>query len=233
VIGKPRSNSYHFVPLRDVARPAGAPCPFATDGTTPYDRGRTLFLRLKDRMRVVRTDTRDFSDAELLATKESIGQVYLDVSTKLAPDDFARDLRKLRPAAECRSCELRPRCTGCWEPMRDDVFTRDDQRVKALVAGLRGRCSISAAARRGTSRPSRRRRAAGAVEYTCVDPDEGRLRVLASRYPFARTLVGARRGHRRRRGPFDHVLVLRSYNHLLEPAKVLDRAIGLLRVGGR
>lgn len=232
VIGKPRSNSYHFVPLRDVARPPGAPCPFATDGTTPYDRGRTLFLRLKDRMRVVRTDTRDFSDAELYATKESIGQVYLDVSTKLAPDDFARDLRKLRPAAECRSCALRPRCTGCWEPIRDDVFTRDDQRVKALVAGLRGKVLDLGGGEAGYMAALAPQAAAGAVEYTCVDPDERSLRVLASRYPFARTLSARAEDIGDDAGPFDHVLVLRSYNHLLEPAKVLDRVIGLLRPGG-
>src|SRR5262249_53525944 len=139
VIGRPRSNSYHFVALRDIARAPGAPCPIKKDGTSPYDRGRTLFLRLKDRMRLVRTATRDFSDAELHATKEGIGQIYVDVSTKLAPDDFAKDLRKLRISRECAACERRAECTGCWEPIRDDVFTRDDARVRELVAGLRGR----------------------------------------------------------------------------------------------
>src|SRR5580704_16491263 len=47
-------------------------------------------------MRAFRTETTDFADAELLAVKEALGQVYVDVSKKLAPDDFARDLRKLR-----------------------------------------------------------------------------------------------------------------------------------------
>ena len=92
VVDRPRSNSYHFTPQRDVARAAGAPCPLLTDGTRPYDRGRTLFLRLKDRMRLFRTESRDFADVELQSIKEDLGQVYLDVSTKLAPDDFAKDL---------------------------------------------------------------------------------------------------------------------------------------------
>jgi SAM-dependent methyltransferase len=33
-------------------------------------------------------------------------------------------------------------------------------------------------------------------------------------------------------GVFDHVLVLRSYNHLDDPARALDGAIGRLRPGG-
>jgi len=49
-----RSNSYNLVPERDLARAPGAPCP-VLGGTTPYDRGRTLFVRLKDRMRLFRT----------------------------------------------------------------------------------------------------------------------------------------------------------------------------------
>src|SRR5262249_47458358 len=65
VVRGPRSNSFHYAPERDVARPAGASCPILADGTSPYDRGRTLFLRLRDRMRIVRTQTRDFTDADV------------------------------------------------------------------------------------------------------------------------------------------------------------------------
>ncbi|AKT41800.1 uncharacterized protein CMC5_060110 [Chondromyces crocatus] len=232
VVDQPRANSYHFVPERDLLRPPGAPCPVRRDGVRPYDRGRTLFLRLKDRMRLFRTGTRDFADTELLAVKEDLGQLYVDVSSKLAPDDFARDLRKLRVSAECEACPRRPECTGCWEAVREDVFTRDDALVLERLRALRGRvldlgCGegpyldvLAAQAREG------------AIEYVGVDPDEGRLAVLASRFPFGRFVAAPAEALPDDLGEFDHVLVLRSWNHLIDPGGVLDRVLERLRPGG-
>jgi MoaA/NifB/PqqE/SkfB family radical SAM enzyme/SAM-dependent methyltransferase len=232
VTGKPRANSYNFVPERDIARPPGAPCPLRKDGTSPYDRGRTLFLRLKDRMRLFRTETRDFSDEELLGIKEGAGQIYLDVSTKLAPDDFAKDLRKLQIARECQACPERARCTGAWEPLAADVFTRDDRGVLELLAGLRGKVLDLGCGEGPYLTALSQRAEAGEIAYVGVDPDEGRIAVLASRYPFARFLVARAEEIGDDLGPLDHVLVLRSYNHLADPARALARAVAMLRPGG-
>ncbi|UQA58012.1 radical SAM protein [Polyangium aurulentum] len=233
ITGKPRANSYNFVPERDILRPPGAPCPIRHDGTSPYDRARTLFLRLKDRMRLFRTETRDFSDEELLAIKEGKGQVYVDISTKLAPDDFSKDLKQLRPQAECEQCPERPRCAGCWEPVPTDVFTRDDRAVIDVLARLRGKI-LDLGCGEGPYLDAFARSAADHADfaYTGVDPDPGRIAVLASRYPFARFVVARAEEIGDDVGPVDHVLVLRSYNHLADPARALDRAIALLRPGG-
>jgi SAM-dependent methyltransferase len=242
-LGEPRSNSFTFVPVRDVPRPLGAPCPIRDDGVSPYDRSRTLFLRLKDRMRLFRTETRDFSDAELSVTKDELGQLYVDVSTKLAPDDFAKDLRKLVRAEECASCPEESRCTGAWEPLRVDVFSRDDGRVRELIADLGGRVLDLGCGDGPYLDLLAARVREGAIDYVGVDPDAARLRVLASRYAFA--LGSARVEGERARfvvasaeelpadlGSFDHVLVLRSYNHLIDPERALDRVIARLRPGG-
>src|SRR5262249_22212020 len=179
VVGRPTSNAYNFVPERDVARAAGAPCPIKSDGVSPYDRGRTLFLRLKDRMRLFRTSTRDFSDAELFTTKEDLGQLYLDISRKLAPDDFAKDLRKLRPAAECQACERRPQCTGAWEPVPDDAFSRDDARLGAILQALSGRVLDIGCGEGPYVGLLSKRAGQGAIEYVGIDPDPQKLAVLA------------------------------------------------------
>ena len=232
VTDRPRSNAYHFVPERDVARAAGAPCPIKKDGTSPYDRGRTLFVRLADRMRLFRTETRDFSDEELLAIKEKAGQIYLDVSTKLAPDDFAKDLKKLVPSSECARCEERPACTGAWEPLREDVFTRDDAILRAMVAKLSGRVLDLGAGEGPYLDVLALRMTAGDVEYTAVEPDPGRVDMLYSRAPGGRFVTGRAEELPADLGPFDHVLVLRSYNHFADPAAALAGAIGRLRPGG-
>ena len=178
-------------------------------------------------MRVVRTETRDFADDELVATKEAMGQVYLDVSTKLAPDDFATDLRKLAPRApSARPASAAPSCTGCWEPRRDDVFTRDDARVRELVAGLSGPRARPRRRRGRLPRGAGSARAeAGAIEYVCVDPDEGRARACSRRATRSRASSRpAPRTSATTLGAFDHVLVLRSYNHLARPGRACSIA---------
>ncbi|MCC6646289.1 MAG: radical SAM protein [Polyangiaceae bacterium] len=223
-----RSNSWNLVPTRDVARPPGAPCPVKADGTTSYDRGRSLFLRLRDRMRLYETETRDFADVELLRAKEEQGQVYLDVSRKLAPDDFSTDLRKLALLDECRACEARPVCTGCYRPLPIDVFTRDDEAVHALLRGLSGDV-LDVGAGEGrylASVPHER------VRYTAVDPDAALVERLARLHPWARFVAAEIEALDVAPASLDHALVLRSYNHLVSPRLVLERLAAALRPGG-
>lgn len=232
VLDRPRSNSFHYVPERDIARPRGAPCPIKTDGVAPYDRGRTLFLRLADRMRLFRAPSRDFSDEEILEVKEGSGQIYLDISSKLAPDDFAKDLRKLVPAQECRQCEKRPICTGAFEPLREDLFTRDDSRIRALIAGLSGRVLDLGAGEGPYLDLLAPKIASGEVEYVGVEPDPGRREMLAARAPRAHLIAARAEELPAGVGPFDHVLCLRSYNHFAGPEAALAPAISQLRPGG-
>lgn len=228
----PRANSYNLTPARDIPRPPGAPCPLADLPRIPFDRARTVFLRLRDRMRAFQTDTTDFDEAALLAVRDTLGQLYADVSKKLAPDDFARDLRKIRLTSECLACARRGACPAAWEPVREDVFTRDDEAVRAILRALEGRVLDVGGGEATYLAPLADRARAGALDYTCVDPDPVRLGVLAARYPFARFVQGAAEDLDPALGAFDHVLFLRSYNHLVDPARALDRAVALLRPGG-
>jgi SAM-dependent methyltransferase len=216
------------VPLHDIPRPAGAPCPLRRGPAPQADRARTLYLRLPDRMRAFRTETTDFADAELLAVKEALGQVYVDVSKKLAPDDFARDLRKLRQRDECAACERRAACPGCWQAEREDVFSRDDAIVLAILARLSGRVLDLGGGEAAyvAALPARE------IEYVCVDPDELRLAVVAARFPFARCVAARAEDIGGELGAFDHVLMLRSYNHLADPGRAVARAVARLRPGG-
>jgi SAM-dependent methyltransferase len=183
-------------------------------------------------MLLVRTATLDFTDDEIRATTRALGQVYADVSAKLAPDDFARDLRKLRPARDCAAPpdpterEGGDDCPGCWEAVPGDPFTRDDGRVMEILRALSGRV-LDVGGGEGTYLSALAPRAAQ-IDYHCVDPDAGRLALLAVRHPWARFSVGVAEELPAELGTFDHVLFLRSYNHLAEPARALARALALL-----
>jgi len=183
-------------------------------------------------MRLVRTASHDFSEEELAATKDRLGQIYADVSTKLAPDDFARDLRKLRPSEECDDCLRRPACPGAWEAVPGDPFGRDDARVRAILAGLSGRVLDVGGGEAGYLEVLAARAGSGQVDYVCVDPDAARGAVLSSRYPFARFVAGRAEDLSPDLGRFDHVLFLRSVNHLADPTLAFARALALLAPGG-
>ncbi len=232
LLEKPRSNSFHYVPERDIARPPGSACPLLKDGSLPYDRGRTLFVRLPDRMRLYRTQTRDFSDQEVFHTKEEMGQLYVDVSTKLSPDDFAKDLRKLVVSKECTQCEKRPVCTGAWEPLRQDVFTRDDKTLRRMVEKIEGRVLDIGAGEGPYVELLALKIKSGKVAYTGVEPDFDRVEMLSRKAPGAEFLVSTAEDLPETIGVLDHVLVLRSYNHLVSPMKALSLPIRRLREGG-
>jgi SAM-dependent methyltransferase/pyruvate-formate lyase-activating enzyme len=232
VAGGARSNSFNWV-YEALVPSQPERCPILDDGTTPWDRGRHLFVRHNGKVARYRAGTRDFSDVAVEQIKHALGQVYLDASKKPAPDDFARDLVPLRRSALCTPCPEQARCTGLWEPRFDDLFTRDDARVRAHLAELEGDVldvGCGEAPYAGVLAP---RIAAGRVRYVGLDPDAARLEALRPRLPGAELHAGdaiAWAASTARR--FDHILVLRSWNHLPDPAAALAALSALLRPGG-
>jgi MoaA/NifB/PqqE/SkfB family radical SAM enzyme len=191
-----RANSFNYVLEQVDAWPGD--CPIRTDGTTPWDRGRHLFVRNGDRLARFRAETRDFADVELVAIKAG-GQVYVDRSTKPAPDDFAADLAPLDRSALCDPCPAKPTCTGLFEPAFEDRFTRDDSRVREILAGLRGDVlDIGCGDLRYDDLLARPE-----IRYTGVDP-------RPVKRPWGRYLDAIPDED------FDAILILRAWNHLPE-----------------
>lgn len=228
---RPRSNAFHWVYEGLIEAPVET-CPLRDGplGVTPWDRGRHLFVRREGRVARFRTESRDFSDAEIEAVKHETGQVYLDVSRKPAPDDFARDLVKLERSALCDGCSERQRCTGMFEARLEDVFSEDDARVRALLGELEGDVldvgcgegpyeDVLAPLARG-----------GRIRYAGIDPDEARIATLRTRWPWATLEVGeAETVNGAHLGRFDHVLVLRSWNHLRDPQAAIERIVDAMK----
>ncbi len=225
-----RSNSFNYTFEAVVAEGAGDVCPLLNGaGVTPWDRGRHVFLKAGDRVSRFRANTRDFADVEIVTTKLELGQVYIDRSDKPAPDDFIRDLAQLRRSAICDGCPERERCTGMFERADDDVFGRDDARVRELVAGLRGDV-LDVGCGDGPYQDVLAPLAeSGAIRYVGVDPDAARIETLRGRWPWAELHVGGVESLAL--GQFDHVLVLRSWNHFRDPEAALDRLVHALRPG--
>lgn len=231
---RPRSNSFNYVFEKVVGRIEDGHCPILADGVTPWDRGRHLFLRRGTLLARYHTRSRDFADVEIEQTKHAFGQLYLDVSSKNAPDDFARDLVQLRRAAMCAPCPERERCTGIFEPSRENVFARDEARVREVLASLRGDVLDVGCGEGPYADALASLAEAGAIRYVGLDPDAARLEVLRARWPWAHLRVGRAEAIVDEFDPdcFDHVIVLRSWNHLRDPARALAGIVRVLRPGG-
>ena len=231
---RPRSNSFHYT-LRGVVGPLAseepAGCPVLRAGPSRWPRGRAIFLRRDGLVAAFATGTSDFTDEQLEVVQHREGQVYLDVSDKPAPDDFSRDLRKLDRSAVCGECSAFGRCAGLFDPSAEEVFSRDDAVVRAMVAGLRGAVLDVGCGQGPYGEELGALAAAGTITYVGLDPDAGHIAGLRSRWPWARLRVGAAESLDPSER-FDHVLVLRSWNHLVDPARAFVALARMLRPGG-
>jgi len=228
----PRANAFNYTLTTLVDVPSNMSpetCPLRDGplGVTPWDRGRDLFLRHNGKLARYRADTRDFNDLEIEIIKHEHGQVYLDASRKDAPDDFARDLVPLARAAVCTGCPHFTTCTGLHEPVFEDIFTRDDAIVRDHLASLRGDLidlGCGEAPYADTLTPAL---AAGTLRYTGLDPDAARLAALTlpNATLHATTATAADLGA----ATYDHLTILRSWNHLATPLADLTALLPRLR----
>lgn len=230
----PRSNSFHYTfarPVGVLTRDDPTGCPAARAGPARWDVARDLFLRRGDLVGCYATRTGDFTDEQVARVKHGLGQVYLDISSKDAPDDFSRDLVQLRRSDVCTGCAARGACAGLFDPVGEDVFARDDALVRELLAGMEGDLLDVGCGEGPYGETLAARAVAGAIRYVGVDPDAGRVASLRTRWPWAELHpIAAEELDPSRR--FDHVVVLRSWNHLRNPLRVLAIFAESIRPGG-
>lgn len=232
----PRGNAFDWV--FETRLPAAGPgCPIRDDGPTPYDRARDLLVRHDGRVARYRAQTRDFDDGAIERTKHTRGQVYLDASKGPAPQDFSRDLVKLVRSGECRGCPHETPCTGLFEPVLEDWFSRDDGYVREVLASLQGDVLDVGCGEGPYDDVLGPRARQGAIVWTGLEPEAEVAASVAARRPWGRvhTLAAERLGEAQ--GPlgdarFDHALVLRSWNHLEDPKAVVEALVRRLRPGG-
>lgn len=231
IADRPRSNSFNYVFDALVSTHAEG-CPIFADGVTPWEPGRHLFVKHGPRVARFVTESRDFSDAELREIKHDLGQVYLDISRKDAPDDFAADLRPLVRSALCDECPARQDCTGLFEPrLEEDVFTRDDARVREIISALEGDV-LDVGCGHGRYHDLIASRLED-IRYQAFDPDAGAIERLRDRFGD-RVRVSTAEAWAAEVEPesLDHILVLRSWNHFADPSAFVAAAERALRPGG-
>jgi SAM-dependent methyltransferase len=161
------------------------------------------------------------------------GQLYLDLSTKARLDDFANDLQRIEPASHRVRCRAwTESCLGVWNAVELSGFKEEEARLRDVLSALTGVVVDVGAGWPQSLDVLAQAMAEGRVRYLAVDPllrlDEWRdrvpfaikLRAAGERLPLQNDCAGA-------------VLMLRSFNHLRDPAQALREAARVLHDRGR
>lgn len=236
-----RSNSFSWV-LEQVYTPTGVAdhCPLLDpDGPgggslDPWEPARHLFVRHRDRLARYRCDSRDFDDDAIATVKHAHGQVYLDASRKPAIDDLARDLVKLVRSPICAPCRHRHTCTGLFEPALSFDLADAEAELRARLAELGGDVlEIGCGSGRITA-VWRDAIARGAVRWCGIEPDRDALARLHERVPGAQGRAGLAEDELAKlpEASVDHAVIAHAWNHLDDPARVIDELARVLRPGG-
>lgn len=219
----PVSNQFDIEP-REVLPDPKAGCVTATDPPS-------IVLRLPsgDQRFAVQPGS-----AQPQAVRDAIvrGQLYLDVSDKARLDDFAADLKLLESlhAPHGRGSAL---CAGVWQVAATQPFAAEEAALRAVLADLRGTIIDVGAGPVHYLRELQAGMDAGQVCYVAVEPDRAALRASKAALPAGLHLEGTGEQLPLQSGCADALLMLRSFNHLRDPAQALREAARVLRPGGR
>ncbi len=225
------SNSFDYTPARVldgfVLDPAA--CSARDVGLHRARTSRVVLVDRGGRVVLCRTRTADFEDAEIRFVVHDLGQLYLDVSGKPQVDDFARDVRQLVIADECRACPDVPACVACYREAPRSFFADDEAWLRDHLRSLAGRVLDVGIGRGPYLDAVRDRLASGVLVLHGLDPDPA----VADALDGVRLLRGTVEAFCPPDSePYDHVVAIRSLHHVAD----LDRAVAtmtdLVRPGG-
>jgi len=228
-----RSNQFDYQPVRELPGfvPAPRDCPACGLGLDRVRSSRVVVVRVDDRSILCRTDTGDFSEAEIREVVHHCGQLYLDVSAKPSIDDFGRDLRQVVLSEACRACPHLSTCCACYVPATESFFHQDEQWLREWIRQRRGRLldvgmgSVPYRDALAGDGPQE-----GRLDYLGIDPDPA----VVEQATEAGLAVhpGTIESFDPCRGPFDVVMALRSLNHFEDVPRALQVIWDSLAPGG-
>ncbi len=225
-----RSNSFDFVesgPLPDFT-PTQSLC---TGHLLPMHRGHipNIMLCGPDGTKLYQTDTADFSNDEIFDIKHLHQQVYIDTSTKVALDDFDKDVKQLRMMPQCKQCPTRSGCATAWQIDPAVPFYREERWLRGEIGRMQGRVLDVGCGDLRYQEIVRGLVQKGKIEYHGLDPDKSALeRLRASKIDMKIHIMDVEE-YDGESGYFDYVLMLRSINHFKDLSVTFRKIQKLLR----
>jgi SAM-dependent methyltransferase len=161
-----------------------------------------------------------------------LSHVFVDRAPAGVLDDFTEGMRRVLPDPTCDPCSHRARCGRRFAVVEGAPYAREEAWIAAYVAALRGRVldvGCGEQLYRDELAPLLR---SGAVQYTGLDPDEPSLARIRDALPQGRFYLGGIEEFRGEPASYDHILCLRSLNHVFDLDESVARMAELLKPGG-
>ena len=194
---------------------------------------RNLILSEAGGMRRYQADTTSFSSEEMRRIKQVDQQIYVDVSDKVALDDFQKDVKQARLVKECRECANRPSCVMVFEISAEVPFHREERWLRGEIGRMRGRVLDLGCGDLRYQEIVAGLARAGQVEYHGLDPDgEALAKLRKADFPIKIYNQGVEE-FSSEAGYYDYVLMLRSINHFRDLKKTFDVVTRSLRNYGQ
>lgn len=230
----PCANSFNYV------RSATAfPCAATADACSAHqaahgvDPQRQVWLVEGDDVVLYVTDTGDFDRGAIARIKDEWSHLFLDRAPAGVLDDFTQGMQRVLPDPICDPCRHRARCGRRFRTTEGPPFAREEAWIASYVANLRGRVldvGCGEQLYRDALAPLLR---SGAIQYTGLDPDEISLNSLRAALPAGQFHVGGIEDFHGEPASYDHVLCLRSLNHVVDLDQAMARMTAFLNPGGQ
>ena len=242
------SNSFNYMPKGVVAECSSLEdCPIRAGEVDPPDLDPDLDLLIfpNKKLMWVGSDTVNFRPEEVRRIRDESGQVYLDLSSKVLLDDFEADLAPLRKNPICETCPQLGPCPGAYSVVTlREGFKASQDRLNTILSGMRGRVLDVGVGEPHSLAPFFRhwKKAGGQehaeISYVGLEPERRRIMDLRVRHPELDLREMAAESSELisdldvGETGFDHILLLRSYNHLSDLYAAFENLCRLLNPGG-
>jgi 2-polyprenyl-3-methyl-5-hydroxy-6-metoxy-1,4-benzoquinol methylase len=228
-----RANSFNFV-RTTTAVPWSATADACTaygaaSGVEPY---RHLWLIEDERLVLHVTDTADFAAAEIAQVKDGVSHLFVDRASAGVLDDFTEGMRRVLPDTTCDACPHRTQCGRRFHVVDGPPFAREEAWIANYVAGLRGRVLDVGCGEQLYQNELAPLVRSGTVRYTGLDPDDLSLTRLRAALPEGRFYLGGVEDFRDAPESYDHILCLRSLNHVTDVDEAVACMASLLKPDG-
>lgn len=230
---RPRANSFNYVRsgLSVAATDRAATCDAYAKGAG-IDPLRQLWLIEGDRLLQHVTDTGDFDDREIAAVKDRSSHLFFDRAAPGTLDDISEGMRRILPDPLCGSCIQRAGCGRRFRLVEEAPFARQEAWIGHYVAGLCGEVLDVGCGEQPYGEVLAPLLRSGVVRYTGLDPDQRSLERARAALPGGRFQLGGIEDFTAPRGRYDHLLCLRSLNHVFDLDEAFARMAWLLKPGG-
>ena len=234
--GPARSNSFVYTEEAEFPAFSPADCPYRAGRAQLLAPHRAFLLCDETHVVLYRTESRDFSTAEIWGVLREKGQVYLDESRQTLHGAFASDLAATALLSGCRACPSFTGCPGLHERVAENRFLAAAVALEARIGALGGALLDVGGGDLPYIEVYREGLRSGRIRsLTCIEPQPGALmeRLAAEQPERVRLIRAPLAAAPPPPNLYDAILVLRSHNHLPTPFRSYECLLSWLAPGGK